>query len=167
MTKHFTTIRTVPGACLLLALAAGCAPSRAEGPRSRPTSPEDANTGYTTEAAATSTVWASTVSEEELAKTPAATMADVLARVPGLTVNRSGSNGLSVRVRGMMTLTGNPEPLFVVDGVMLTGNVGPALESIPPSSIRRIDVLKDSGSLAMYGSRGANGVVLISTLRGR
>lgn len=76
--------------------------------------------------------------------------------VPGETVR--------VRVRGATSLTGSNEPLFVIDGVPVEGS--DALNNIPPSDIKSMDVLKDASAAAIYGSRAANGVVLITTKSG-
>jgi TonB-dependent starch-binding outer membrane protein SusC len=76
-------------------------------------------------------------------------------------VTRLGGADFSVRIRGARSLAGSNEPLFVVDGVPRTAG---ALDAIAPSSVVRIDVLKDAATLAAYGARGANGVILITTL---
>ena len=92
---------------------------------------------------------------------------EMLRRVPGVTVARLASGSYSVRVRGggaRLTANSSPsEPLFVLDGMPLP--VGPgALDNVPPSDVERIDVLKDAEA-AIYGSRGANGVILVRTRR--
>lgn len=71
---------------------------------------------------------------------------------------------LSVKVRGVGTITAGTEPLYVVDGFPLTGN---NLNTLSTYDIESIEVLKDASSAAIYGSRGSNGVVLISTKQGR
>lgn len=91
---------------------------------------------------------------------------DLLAgRISGVMVDRSGYGSLSIRIRGIGSFR-NSEPLFVVDGVALPANVPlrGLLSGINPNEVMRIDVLKDATSAAIYGSRAANGVVLI-TLR--
>ncbi len=75
-------------------------------------------------------------------------------RVAGLEVN-----GTSIRIRGERSLLGSNEPLILVDG-METDDIS----NISPDEVQSIDVLKDASSTALYGSRGANGVILI-TLR--
>lgn len=78
--------------------------------------------------------------------------------------------GVSVRIRGTNTLTGGAEPLYVIDGVPIsaeTDNTTNALATLNPSDIESIDILKDASAAAIYGARAANGVVLISTKRGR
>jgi TonB-dependent SusC/RagA subfamily outer membrane receptor len=74
--------------------------------------------------------------------------------------------GYSIRIRGASSFYGGGEPLFVIDGVpMLSTRPGHELDGINPSDIERIDVLKDAGSAAVYGSRATNGVILITTRR--
>ncbi|GAA4849664.1 TonB-dependent receptor [Algivirga pacifica] len=85
--------------------------------------------------------------------------------------------GISVRVRGATSILGNNSPLYVVDGVPVVqgdltgggfgGQLQSALSSLNPSDIESIEVLKDAASTAIYGTRGANGVVLITTKRGK
>ena len=58
---------------------------------------------------------------------------------------------------------GSSEPLYVIDGMPIHSSPGSALLGVNPSDIARIDILKDAGATAIYGSRGANGVVLITT----
>lgn len=93
--------------------------------------------------------------------------------------NRSGDPGapISVNIRGVGTLGADSNPLYVVDGIPLVGtnNItvntssttdSNPLASINPSDIASIDVLKDAASAAIYGSRGANGVIIITTKKG-
>lgn len=84
-------------------------------------------------------------------------------RVPGLMVVRQGGS-FSLRMRGVSTLSGNAEPLVVIDG-MPTAQFGgsSALAAINPRDVERIDVLRDGASTAVYGLRGVNGVILITT----
>lgn len=106
-------------------------------------------------------------------------------RVPGVNViNNSGQPGgeASVKIRGNSSIRAGANPLYVIDGVPLDGRSARALSpstdigSIPnsnplnflnPSDIQNIDVLKDASSAAIYGSRGANGVILVTTKKGR
>lgn len=86
-------------------------------------------------------------------------------RVAGLTITQpSGDPNQSpnVRLRGYTSLAGGSEPLYVVDGV-----IGIPINSISPSDIEQIDVLKDASASAIYGSRAANGVIMITTKRGK
>lgn len=86
-------------------------------------------------------------------------------KVAGLTITQpSGDPNQSptVRLRGYTSLAGGSEPLYVVDGV-----IGVPINTISPSDIENIDVLKDASASAIYGSRAANGVIIITTKRGK
>ena len=108
-------------------------------------------------------------------------------RAAGVQVTQNAANpnsAISVRIRGASSLRGNNEPLYVVDGVIVSsagedvisvdaggqGNTGQdpqsGLNGINPRDIERIEILKDASATAIYGSRGANGVVLITTKSG-
>ena len=87
-------------------------------------------------------------------------------RVAGVVAIRLPNGRYSVRIRGNHTMIANDEPLYVVDGLPISGNVEAVLSSIDPGDVARIEVLKDAGSTAMYGSRGASGVIVITTKRG-
>jgi TonB-dependent starch-binding outer membrane protein SusC len=85
-------------------------------------------------------------------------------RTPGVIVmQNSGQPGSSatVRIRGIGT-TGNADPLYVVDGMPVSG-----IDYLAPNDIASVEVLKDAAATAIYGARGANGVVMITTLRGQ
>jgi TonB-dependent outer membrane receptor, SusC/RagA subfamily, signature region len=85
---------------------------------------------------------------------------------PGLDVgfdpSTKGQSG-SLQIRGKGTLTANSQPLIVVDGVIYPGT----LADINPNDIATVDILKDASSAAVFGARSANGVVLISTKKGK
>ncbi len=87
-------------------------------------------------------------------------------RIPGVQVTQSSARpggGFSIRIRGTNSITAGNEPLYVIDG--LPGeNPG---NSLNPSDIQSIEVLKDASATAIYGARGSNGVVLITTKQGR
>ena len=85
-------------------------------------------------------------------------------KVPGLVVvqNSDPNGGVnSMTLRGASTLNGSTEPLYVVDGIP-----GVDLNLIPPSDIESIDVLRDASATAIYGSKAANGVIIVTTKRG-
>lgn len=86
------------------------------------------------------------------------TLAEMLQRVPGLQVQVLSGGNVSVRVRGTNSFQGGKEPLWVMDGVVIPGPSG-----VNPYDVESITVLKDAGSTAIYGSRGANGVILVKT----
>ena len=110
----------------------------------------------------------SSVSGSEILKSPTINVSNSLAgRVPGLTVvsqgGEPGNDFSTILIRGVNTF-GNATPLFVVDGIPLQGS--DKLQRIDPSVIESITVLKDA-SAAIYGSQGANGVIIITTKRGK
>lgn len=88
-------------------------------------------------------------------------LADMLGRIPGVRVSVKG-NDLVVRIRGSSSFLASEEPLVVVDGMEYRG----ALRGINPFNIESITVLKNAGETAVYGARGANGVILITTKSG-
>lgn len=69
---------------------------------------------------------------------------------------------IQIRVRGATSINADSDPLYVVDGIPVDN-----LNSLNPSDIESIEVLKDASSSAIYGSRGANGVVLVTTKKGK
>lgn len=83
--------------------------------------------------------------------------------------------GTQIRIRGTGSITAGGEPLYVIDGIPITANSGQTigaantnpLASINPADIESLEILKDASSAAIYGSRGANGVILITTKRGK
>jgi TonB-dependent SusC/RagA subfamily outer membrane receptor len=89
--------------------------------------------------------------------------------VPGLQVLRLASGNFTLRIRGQHTITGSyadAEPLLVIDGTSVPrGQLGNALAGFSPRDVARIDVLKDASATGIFGSRGANGVIIITTKR--
>lgn len=87
-------------------------------------------------------------------------------KVAGLEVIRRPNGQTAFRIRGTQSMLLEQEPLVVVDGIPLrVGSVSTALSGLVPEDVIRIDVLKDLASTAIYGSRGAGGVILIRTRR--
>jgi TonB-dependent SusC/RagA subfamily outer membrane receptor len=84
-------------------------------------------------------------------------------RVPGIHVIRTFSGGFLIRIRGVSTILGNPQPLYVIDGIPVQVDPERGLDWLSPSDIRRIDVLRGPPETSIYGGRGANGVILITT----
>ena len=94
-------------------------------------------------------------------------MSSLAGKVGGVNINASSSGiggGARVVMRGTKSISGNNNALYVVDGVPLSAG---GIETINPRDIESIDILKDASSTAIYGSRGANGVILITTKRGK
>lgn len=106
------------------------------------------------------------ITSENIEERPIARVEQALqGQMAGVAVRTtSGSPGsdISIRVRGASSISGDATPLYVVDGVPLDN-----LSGINPADIASIDVLKDAASAAIYGSRGSNGVVLVTTKRGK
>lgn len=91
-------------------------------------------------------------------------MSALQGQVPGLAIVRNNNKpggGYSMNIRGISTMSGSTSPLIVVDGV-----AGADISTISSEDIEKIDVLKDASSASIYGSRGTNGVVMITTKRG-
>lgn len=108
------------------------------------------------------------VSGDELSRQRVARVEELLrGRVAGVEVVPLPNGDFTLRVRNASSNAGNAAPLIVIDGMPLPrgGGVGSALSGIAPSDIARIEILKDAGSAAAYGSEGVNGVVLITTKR--
>ncbi len=120
--------------------------------------------GYGTQDRAKVTGAISSVSSEEINQLPVPNVAQALqGRAAGVTVTNNGApgEGANVRIRGIGTV-GDNDPLYVIDGVPAGG-----LNSINPNDIESVEVLKDASAAAIYGSRAANGVILITTKRGQ
>lgn len=115
------------------------------------------------------------VKAEQLMERPAPSLTQALSgRMPGVQVNtNSGRPGgrTTIRVRGFSSINSSNNPLYVVDGVMLPqGNqnqFSSAIDYINPNDIVSVEVLKDASSTAIYGARGANGVILVTTKKGK
>lgn len=120
--------------------------------------------GYGTQKRVNLTGSVASVTGKEIASQPVMqTSAALIGKMPGVTVMQNsgqpGSDAASIRIRGIGTLS-NSDPLVLIDGV--PGN----LNGIDPREIADISVLKDAASASIYGSRAANGVILITTKRG-
>ncbi len=107
------------------------------------------------------------VNEKEIEKRPVSSVTQALEGMsPGVQVNSStGTPGSSpsIIIRGINTVNGTTAPLYVVDGVVYNGDVS----DINPNDVENISVLKDAASCALYGAKGANGVVMITTKRAK
>ena len=104
-----------------------------------------------------------TVTAEDIQRHPGEPIEEILAgRIAGVEVERT-PNGLKVRIRGATSLRGDSEPLYVIDGITIQPGPGGALVGITPYDIESITVLKDPAETAIYGVRGANGVIVIRT----
>jgi TonB-linked SusC/RagA family outer membrane protein len=122
--------------------------------------------GYGTQRAEAVTGSVASIKGDALREVPAANIGQALqGRLPGVQISQSSSQpGASpqIRIRGTRSLTASNDPLVVLDGIPFPGSIG----DINPNDIASIDILKDASATAIYGSRGANGVVLVTTKGG-
>jgi TonB-linked SusC/RagA family outer membrane protein len=141
--------------------------------------------GYGTTSRRELTGSVASVSSEEIARQPVQSVDQALiGRAAGVQVTTSSGQpgaGAAVRIRGGNSVGASNEPLYVIDGVPVTTNLNEAatgnlysnqrasnpIASINPNDVESIDVLKDASATAIYGARAANGVVLVTTKRGR
>jgi TonB-linked SusC/RagA family outer membrane protein len=120
--------------------------------------------GYSTQKRAVVTGAISSVTSEKINALPTGNLDQALqGRAAGLTVISNGAPGFgaTIRVRGISTVN-DANPLFVVDGVVAT-----TINNLNPSDIERIEVLKDASTAAIYGSLGSNGVIMVTTKKGK
>ncbi|GHB86654.1 hypothetical protein GCM10007390_47870 [Persicitalea jodogahamensis] len=104
---------------------------------------------------------------KELVQSPVANVSNSLVgRLPGLFATQGGgepgNDASKLRIRGVGTFSGNTDPLTMVDGIQIDN-----INNIDPNEIESVTILKDASSTAVYGIRGANGVVIITTKRGK
>lgn len=137
--------------------------------------------GYGEQSKALLTGSQASVSAQEIKDAPILSTEQALqGRAAGVQVTQSSGTpggGISVRIRGLSSISGSNQPLYVVDGVPINtgsytqiaagGQLTNSLSDINPNDIESIEVLKDAAAAAIYGSRASNGVVLITTKRGK
>lgn len=108
-----------------------------------------------------------TVSAQEIKDLPVSQIGQKLqGRLAGVQINQATGKpgqGISIRIRGQVSVSAGSDPLYVIDGFPITGNIA----QLNPDEIEDISVLKDAASTSLYGSRAANGVVLITTKKGK
>jgi TonB-linked SusC/RagA family outer membrane protein len=125
-------------------------------------------TGYTNYARDKSTAAAGVVGADKITQVPMATFDQILqGRVPGMVVSAgSGQPGTAatITVRGIGTINGSSSVLYVMDGIPIEAG---QFQGINPSDIAAVTVLKDASAKALYGSRGSNGVIVITTKKGQ
>ncbi len=111
---------------------------------------------------------ASTVRAADIDKAPGESVEKTLeGRVAGVVVSQSPEGGIAVRIRGGSSVYGNSDPLYVLDGLPIIPGPNGSLSGINPNDIESIRVLKDPAEIAFYGSRGANGVIIIKTKKAK
>jgi TonB-dependent SusC/RagA subfamily outer membrane receptor len=105
-----------------------------------------------------------TVTAKDLESNPSEPIEKVLqAKVPGVWITRAPDGGIAIQLRGTSSFYGQTQPLYVIDGVPINPGPGGALTGVNPHDIESIQVLKDPADTAMYGMRGANGVIVVKT----
>lgn len=146
-------------ACALL--VAGCHRQPAGTPPA-PSTTDSVQVGYGAQAQRDVTGAVSHVNSKDGGHATATSFADLLEGVPGLDVRRLPGGSLSLRIRGDRSLKSSGEPLIVLDGIPVADAAG-ILQDLDARDVASISVLKDAGTLAAYGARGANGVIIITT----
>ncbi|WP_029901925.1 TonB-dependent receptor [Prevotella sp. 10(H)] len=126
--------------------------------------------GYGTQKKEVITGAISNLKSKDISLSPSGNMiAGLAGRLSGVIINtrtgEAGNEGTSIRIRGQNTFTGSNDPLYVIDGIVRSEEGG-ILSRLDPEDIESISVLKDA-SAAIYGSRAANGVILVTTKRGK
>ena len=144
--------RVLAPVVIVAGLILGCAHGRGAGPSEAAQSP------------APSPSSSSTVTSDEIAQTPVMSLEQLLAgRIAVVTVARAPGGGISVLIRGPSSFYLSNEPLYVVNGVPIEPGPNGTLSWLNPHDIASITVLKDASTTAIYGTRGANGVIVITT----
>jgi TonB-dependent SusC/RagA subfamily outer membrane receptor len=134
---------------LLAALAVGCASGSGGRPAATASPPASQGT---------------TLSSGDINPAPGDPIEKVLqGRVSGVIVTRAPDGGLAINIRGQSSFIGSNQPLYVIDGTPVEPGPGGSLSGLSPYDIESIKVLKNPTDLTMYGSRGANGVIVIKT----
>jgi TonB-linked SusC/RagA family outer membrane protein len=122
--------------------------------------------GYGTQRREAVTGSVASLSGNVVREVPASNISQSLqGRLAGVDISQTSTQPgavMQIRIRGTRSLTGNNDPLIVLDGIPFPGS----LSDINPNDVKSIDVLKDASATAIYGSRGANGVILITTDKG-
>ena len=122
--------------------------------------------GYGTQRKESVTGSVANVSAEKLMENPSSNITQALQnRIAGVDMQQTNSQPgaeMRIRIRGQRSLTASNDPLIVLDGIPFLGQ----LSDINPSDIKSLDILKDASATAIYGSRGANGVIMVTTNKG-
>jgi TonB-dependent starch-binding outer membrane protein SusC len=113
---------------------------------------------------ATSTPPGTVLTADDIRRSPGQSLEQLLlARVPGLTLERAADGHFKLLIRGKNTILGDDEALFVVNGIPLGPAVSGNLAAVDIHDIETVQVLRDAVAMAQYGVRGSNGVIVIRT----
>lgn len=156
MSPHGSSVHSRKGAlplALLVGMFSACAPT------THPDPPTPENAGARDASAGK-------VTAEDIQRSPGVPVEQLLmAKVPGLIASRTPDGGISIRIRGSSSIHLSNQPLFVVDGMPVRPGPNGGLSMLRLDDIASVEVLRDPASTAMYGVRGANGVIVIKTKR--
>lgn len=152
---------------IAFALLAGCAPTRPSDDSGSTTQDSERIAGGIAAVAGESAGDKNTITREDADEQPGMTIEQLIqGRVAGVEVVELPGGGFSVRIRGKNSIMGSSEPLYVVDGMQVMHSTRDGLSWLNIKDIQKIEVLKEVSATSLYGVRGANGVVLITTKRG-
>lgn len=150
---------------VLTSVSVGACHHRTADPAPRPTA-EPVRDGYGTQPRERVGGSVQSVTAAQVRNEKATRVEEVLeGRFPGVSVIRTSGGGFLVRIRGAGRSMASNQPLYVVDGLVVEVTPGRGLDWLTVSEIARIDVLRNPAETALYGSRGANGVIVITTKR--
>jgi len=156
------------GAVLVcVTLSAGCATLH-HSSRAEKQQPDSVSVGYGKQARKNVTGAVSSVNTESQRDNSAMQLEQLIqGRVSGVEIIRLDGARISLRIRGATSVNASTEPLYVIDGMKVHAeSFTDAMAGINPGDVASIEVLKDAGATAIYGSEGANGVVIVTTRRG-
>ena len=125
--------------------------------------------GYGTQKKSDITGSVASVDAEQMSRrTPIDVVQGLQGAAAGVVITQSSGDpngGFNIRIRGVATMNGNTDPLWVVDGIQYGNNSN--LSWLDPQDVESIEILKDASSTAIYGARGANGVIMVTTKKGK
>jgi TonB-dependent SusC/RagA subfamily outer membrane receptor len=143
---------------LLCILGYSCSPKQAESIKSESNELDAHDNGYTRQSKKYNSGSATTVLADPSANI---TLDNYLRKVPGVNVWNDGPNA-TITVRGVSSFNSGLSPLFIVNGSQVSGGFSSVYASVATEDIKSVTVLKDAASTAIYGTRGANGVIVIT-----
>lgn len=153
---------------LAASVAAGCAPQPAS--LALQPGPLPLNVRLTRDVPAVAVAESRAAPRDEIPLAESARYAHIqdllIARVPGVEVRPIGNGQFALFVRGRPALADRYEPLVVIDDMQFSQNGAEVLSGLTPRDVKRVEVLRDAAATGVYGTRGANGVVLVTTRHG-
>jgi TonB-dependent SusC/RagA subfamily outer membrane receptor len=153
-------------AAALATMLCGCGGSAKDAPPKQPAPRAEGGMGRSLQGEGTASI--GKVDGDDLKNVPAKQIEELIqGRVAGVQVIQRAGGGFSILIRGPGSISSSTEPLYVIDGVPVEVPSGRGINWLNPQDIQRIEILKDASATSMYGMRGANGVVVITTRRGK